>query len=130
MLYIFSGVSCLNYYWTRQNQKIPENVKNNVGEITSMMLSKRWGWISRFQLLRMSLTLPVFFLLVLQRIYEYSMMAMVMKRMQLTIQSMIALGFPPDLGDVLDTEFSMLTLQRNKVSRRARRPGMASWGTT
>ena len=55
-------------------------------------------------------------------------MANRMKARHDMIHLMREVAAPPALGDSLDTEFSVLTMQRNRVSRTAALPGMAFGG--
>ena len=50
------------------------------------------------------------------------------KRAQDKIHFIIAVTFPPDLGDVAAAEFKMLTKQRKRVNKNPILPGTVSTG--
>ena len=64
-----------------------------------------------------------------KRIHEYSTIDTRMNIRQLMIQSMMALGFPPDFGEFRETEFSVLVMQRKSVTSKPILPGIESFGT-
>ena len=125
-------------------QNTAANGRKTAGNRKNMILSKRLSsasvrksvtkhscifWIDPFLSKLLALAFRASNNVLCDKIQAYSKMAKMMKIRQEMIHWIMALALPPDLGDVLCVEFKVLTMQRNIVSKRPSRPGMASLGT-
>ena len=113
-------------------QNVNENVRNMGGTKTIIILSRFLESVSfgvRISFFNFIETLEWFKNFVSSRIQAYSKIAMQIKPRQVMIHSIKALVLPPDFGVVLDAEFKVLTMQRNRVRSTPNLPGIASLGT-